>query len=85
MPFCRNNELYDVWNCGDAGLRTNRSQRYDGTAESDHGENGPGQTKWNKMISDAFTNARVPAQSSPDGKAYKVPLLDVLKQNGITP
>ncbi|MEZ6060511.1 MAG: DUF922 domain-containing protein [Planctomycetaceae bacterium] len=59
--------------------------KYDSPTESDHGESATGQKKWDGMISEAFTKARVPAMSSPDGKAYKVPLLDVLKKNGITP
>lgn len=58
--------------------------KYDSVTESDHGENGPGQTKWDGMIKSAFTTPRTPAQSAPDGTSYKTPLLDVLKANGIT-
>jgi hypothetical protein len=60
-------------------------KKYDLPTESNHGENGIGQDKWNRMIKEAFTKARVPEQSSPDGKKYKVPLLDVLSKNGIRP
>lgn len=56
----------------------------DSIAESDHGENGTGQAKWNGFLNTAFTKARTPAQSAPDGTAYKVPLLDVLKGGGVT-
>lgn len=58
--------------------------KYDSSTESDHGENGAGQTKWDGFIKSAFTTPRTPAQSAPDGTTYKIPLLDVLKTNGIT-
>ncbi|HJQ57137.1 MAG TPA: hypothetical protein VJ890_09540 [Vineibacter sp.] len=58
--------------------------KYDTAAESDHGENGTGQTKWDGFIKSAFTTPRTPAQSAPDGTTYKTPLLDVLKAAGIT-
>jgi len=37
------------------------------------------------MIKKSFTDARVPAESAPDGPQYKVPFLDVLHSNGINP
>lgn len=58
--------------------------KYDSATESDHGENGAGQTKWDGFIKSAFTTPRTPAQSAPDGTTYKTPLLDVLKTGGIT-
>jgi len=58
--------------------------KYDSKTESDHGENGPGQTKWNGFFKSAFTTPRTPARSAPDGTTYKIPLLEVLKSNGIT-
>lgn len=58
--------------------------KYDSKLQSDHGENGPGQTIWNGIIKSAFTTPRTPPQSAPDGTAYKVPLLEVLKKKGIT-
>jgi hypothetical protein len=57
--------------------------KYDSKSESDHGESGAGQNKWNGFISSSFNTPRTPAQSAPDGTAYKLPLLDVLKSNGI--
>lgn len=58
---------------------------YDGPMESNHGENGPGQDRWNGYLKAAFTNPRVPAQSAPDGATYKAPLLKVLENAGIRP
>lgn len=66
------------------GLEQKIINKYDAKSESDHGESGPGQTRWNGFIKSAFTTARTPAQSAPDGTSYKVPLLEVLKTNGIT-
>jgi len=57
--------------------------KYDSKTEADHGESATGQTKWNGFIKSAFTNPRTPAQSAPDGTAYKQPLLDVLKAGGV--
>ena len=57
--------------------------KYDTKTESDHGENGPGQTRWNGFLNSSFNTPRTPAQSAPDGTTYKIPLLDVLKSNGI--
>lgn len=57
--------------------------KYDEKTESDHGENGPGQTKWDGFFQSASSTPRTPAQSAPDGTSYKLPLLDVLKSNGI--
>jgi hypothetical protein len=65
------------------GLAQKIIDKYDDKTESDHGENGPGQTRWNGFINSAFTTPRTPAQSAPDGTSYKLPLLDVLKSNGI--
>jgi hypothetical protein len=57
--------------------------KYDEKTETDHGENGAGQTKWNGFFQSAFTTPRTPAQTAPDGATYKLPLLEVLKSNGI--
>ena len=58
--------------------------KYDSRSESNHGDNGRGQDKWNRMIHSAFHTPRSPAQSAPDGKAYKLQLLQVLRNNGIS-
>jgi hypothetical protein len=42
------------------------------------------QTKWEGFISKAFTQERTPRTVAPDGVAYKIPLLDVLKQGGVS-
>lgn len=42
------------------------------------------QTKWEGLIKKAFTQERTPRVVAPDGIAYKIPLLDVLKQAGVS-
>ena len=56
---------------------------YDSKTQTDHGRDKAKQTSWNGYINTAFTQHRVPAMSAPDGTAYKVELLSVLRQNGI--
>lgn len=56
--------------------------RYDRV--SDHGLQAGGQRTWDGYIQQAFTKERTPRVTAPDGKAYKVPLLEVLRQNGVT-
>jgi len=58
---------------------------YDSLQQTNHGYNPPSQAKWNAMIQRAFTEPRNPLESAPDGTPYKIPLLDVLSQNGINP
>ena len=58
---------------------------YDSVNETNHGVNSAQQSKWNLMISKAFTAPRSPAMSAPDGTPYKVPFLNVLSQNSINP
>jgi|HubBroStandDraft_5_1064220.scaffolds.fasta_scaffold388004_2 hypothetical protein len=58
---------------------------YDSLQQTNHGNNPPSQAKWNAMIQRAFTEPRNPLESAPDGTPYKIPLLDVLSQNGINP
>lgn len=67
------------------GVEKKLTTKYDSPTESDHGENGTGQDKWNRMIKEAFTSPRSPAMTAPDGTSYKVPFLDVLAKNGIRP
>lgn len=57
--------------------------RYD--TDTNHGNVSTQQTRWDGFIQSAFTQARNPPISAPDGTAYKVPLLTVLQQAGITP
>lgn len=56
---------------------------YDSKAETDHGRDKTKQAKWDGYINSAFTTARVPAESAPDGTAYKIELLPLLRQNGL--
>lgn len=56
---------------------------YDSKTETDHGRDKAKQTKWEGFITTAFTQARVPAQTAPDGTAYKVELLPLLRKNGL--
>lgn len=58
--------------------------KYDSKKQTDHGRDAAQQAKWDGYIKTAFTQLRSPAMSAPDGTPYKVELLDVLKQNGIT-
>jgi hypothetical protein len=58
---------------------------YDSLQQTNHGNIPPSQAKWNAMIQRAFSEPRNPAMSAPDGTPYKIPLLDVLSQNGINP
>jgi len=59
--------------------------KYDSDSETKHGFNKPAQQRWDNYINQAFTTARTPASSSPDGIAHKVTLLDVLKTAGKGP
>jgi hypothetical protein len=52
--------------------------------EADHGQIQTEQTKWDGMIKKAFTSERSPRVLAPDGTPYKLRLLDVLRDNGIT-
>ena len=56
---------------------------YDSKTETDHGRAAAKQTKWDAFINTAFTKARVPQISAPDGKLYKEEILGVLRSNGI--
>lgn len=68
-----------------AGKAEKISKIYDSSAETDHGGNPTAQDKWNKMIERAFTEPRAGGGMAADGKIYKIPFLEVLSQNGITP
>jgi hypothetical protein len=43
------------------------------------------QARWDGYFKEAFTKERVPKVMTPDGKAYKVRLLDVLRGAGLKP
>jgi hypothetical protein len=58
---------------------------YDSTQQTNHGNNPAAQAKWDAMIQRSFTETRSSQQTAPDGTPYKIPFLDVLSQNGITP
>ncbi len=51
--------------------------------QTDHGNIAQQQQRWDGFIRSAFTTARTPAMSAPDGTPYRVPLLDVLSQGGV--
>lgn len=54
---------------------------YDNDAQ--HGRNAPQQQRWDNIIQRAFTTPRNPPMQAPDGTAYKIPLLDCLRSNGV--
>ena len=56
--------------------------KYDETSEADHGLNAGGQKRWDGYFNKAFTQARVPHQTTPGGTTYKVPLLEILGKAG---
>ena len=60
---------------------------YDTEVHPEHLNNnvtGPRQQAWDGYVSTAFSQARVPASQSPDGKAHKKRLIDVLRADGKT-
>lgn len=59
--------------------------KYDSVAETEHGADKIKQAKWDKYFKKAFSDTRKPAVTAPDGVAYKMRLLDVLKQAGVAP
>jgi hypothetical protein len=63
-------------------LIANVHARYD--ADARHGRNATQQTRWDGFIQTAFTQARTPAVSAPDGTPYKVQLLDCLTRGGVS-
>lgn len=56
--------------------------RYD--VNTNHGNNQSQQAHWDGFIHKAFTQQRNPPIQAPDGTPYKIPLLTVLQQAGIT-
>jgi hypothetical protein len=56
-------------------------RRYD--TDTNHGQNQIAQARWNGFVQSAFTQARNPPVSAPDGTPYKVRLLDVLQAAGV--
>lgn len=56
--------------------------KYDSVQETDHSRNVTQQVAWNGYIRTAFTRRRTPLVLAPDGAAYKVRLLDVLRNAG---
>jgi hypothetical protein len=59
--------------------------KYDAASETKHGMNAMPQAAWNALLHQAWTVARTPAMSAPDGTPYKVRLLDVLQNAGKSP
>ncbi len=72
-----------VWTEGTAKAQAIQDL-YDEVDQSHHGDNAAGQTRWDGFINTAFTTARMPAMSAPDGTAYKVTLRSVLTGAGLT-
>jgi hypothetical protein len=66
------------------GKSEKAAKKYDEVSQTNHGANAGSQTTWDGMIQKAFTQARTPAVSAPDGTPYKIPILDVLSLAGIT-
>ena len=56
---------------------------YDSSTQTDHGKIAANQIKWDGFINTAFTQARVPNITAPDGKLYKEEILSVLRKNSI--
>jgi hypothetical protein len=52
--------------------------------QTDHGNTAQQQARWDGFIQSAFTTARTPPANAPDGTPYRVPLIDVLRQGGVT-
>jgi hypothetical protein len=52
--------------------------------QTDHGNIAQQQQRWDGFMRGAFTTPRTPSMSAPDGTPYKVPLLDVLRQGGVS-
>ena len=57
---------------------------YDDTQQTHHGANSGPQNRWDGFIRTAFTQPRTPAMSAPDGTPYKVEILSVLAQAGLS-
>lgn len=60
-------------------------KKYDAAGETNHSANDAQQKVWDGLIQKAWTTARTPAMSAPDGTPYKLRLLDVLKTAGKWP
>jgi hypothetical protein len=58
---------------------------YDAPAQTNHGNDPVQQVRWNGMFRRAFSEPRSPQVTAPDGAVYKIPILDVLSQNGVNP
>ncbi len=58
--------------------------KYDSATETNHGQNTAKQTSWNGYFNTAFTQARTPLMTAPDGATYKVELLTILRNAGMT-
>lgn len=63
------------------GFIANVHAPYD--AATNHGLIAQQQQRWDGFIQSAFTTLRNPPVNAPDGTPYKVPLVDVLRQNGV--
>lgn len=59
--------------------------KYDSDNETKHGTKPTEQKAWDAMLQQAWTTPRNPPVNAPDGAAYKIPLLEVLKKAGKSP
>jgi hypothetical protein len=74
------NAVQQIFNRFDALIKSVHTP-YDN--DTQHGRNSARQTWWDGYIQAAFTQARTPPMSAPDGTPYKVPLLDCLRNGGV--
>lgn len=56
---------------------------YDSKTQTDHGKDTAKQKLWDGHMNTAFTQARVPNITAPDGTLYKEEILSVLRKNSI--
>jgi hypothetical protein len=57
---------------------------YDDIQQTHHGANSTQQSQWDGFIRTAFTQARTSGETAPDGTTYKVEILSVLTQAGLS-
>jgi hypothetical protein len=76
--------IANIWTT-QAGKAQAIQDLYDEANQAHHGANAAGQSRWDGFLTSAFTQARVPPMSAPDGTSYKVTLMSVLNGAGLRP
>lgn len=76
--------IANIWTTG-GGKAQAIQDLYDEENQAHHGANAAGQARWDGFLTTAFTQARVPPMSAPDGTSYKVTLMSVLNGAGLRP